>query len=67
MSAGSALGRPLFSITASDIDTGRNGEITYSILPSDSGSNLFSINRDTGMYCVYGMILLSYVICHHGQ
>ena len=43
------VGRSLFAVTASDVDTGANADIFYSVtLLLSQSSHLISINQDTG-------------------
>lgn len=40
---------PLFLVSATDNDTGRNGDVTYSILPGNGAQATFSIDPETGV------------------
>jgi len=44
-----STGTTLFVVSAVDADAGRNGIVSYRIVPRESSQSLFQIDRDSGL------------------
>lgn len=51
-------GTSVLRVLAHDADTGVNGEVKYGIMQRDGASPGFTINPDTGTYCLLYQIAL---------